>query len=491
MSDSPNLGLPFIEAAQAQKHVTHNEALAMLDAFVQTTVLAMSATAPPAPPVEGARVVVGAGAAGAFAGREGRLAMYDAGAWRFFAPRAGWLVWSTADRCAFVHDGAAWVRFDASISRLQQLSLLGVGTTADATNPLAVSAGNALFTARSSGEGGDGSLRFKLNKEAAGRTVSQLYQTNWSGRAETGLVGDDRWRVRVSGDGQAWSDPLIASTSGVEIGGQLTVASGVRASAAPWVDLSCVWNNVAVTFVAARLALTDTASAAASRFVEYWRNGAAVYAVSKAGALLSASGANAAPGQSFIADPDTGFTNPAADTIGFVAGGVEQARLTAGGTFAVGSVGADFGRVWKAVFSGNVATVVQAGVVNGNTGATASALISLISGAPNVFVNMEVNNGAGNGFGQETFGAGVTSHRVVFGGSERFRFAASGDLQMGGANTVLTAARHLVLRAYPRTAAPAGSIVGETIFITNPASGSPRPFHWTGAAWLDGAGVAF
>jgi len=69
MSDSPNLGLPFIEAAQAQKHVTHNEALALLDAFVQTTVASMSATEPPAQPAEGARVVVGAGATGAFAGR--------------------------------------------------------------------------------------------------------------------------------------------------------------------------------------------------------------------------------------------------------------------------------------------------------------------------------------------------------------------------------------------------------------------------------------
>ena len=29
MSDTPNLKLPYIEAAQAQKHVTHNEALSI------------------------------------------------------------------------------------------------------------------------------------------------------------------------------------------------------------------------------------------------------------------------------------------------------------------------------------------------------------------------------------------------------------------------------------------------------------------------------
>ena len=32
MSDTPLIGLPLIEASQAQKHVTHNEALLLLDA---------------------------------------------------------------------------------------------------------------------------------------------------------------------------------------------------------------------------------------------------------------------------------------------------------------------------------------------------------------------------------------------------------------------------------------------------------------------------
>ena len=34
MSDSLNLNLPYVEAAQAQKHVTVNEALSRLDALV-------------------------------------------------------------------------------------------------------------------------------------------------------------------------------------------------------------------------------------------------------------------------------------------------------------------------------------------------------------------------------------------------------------------------------------------------------------------------
>ena len=54
MSDiSPRLELPLLQPAQAQKHVTHNEALRILDIFVQLTVEEFEATDPPVSPVEG------------------------------------------------------------------------------------------------------------------------------------------------------------------------------------------------------------------------------------------------------------------------------------------------------------------------------------------------------------------------------------------------------------------------------------------------------
>ena len=51
MSDTTiHLGLPYLLAAQAQKHVTHNEALRLLDAMVQLSVLDRTRTAPPGQP---------------------------------------------------------------------------------------------------------------------------------------------------------------------------------------------------------------------------------------------------------------------------------------------------------------------------------------------------------------------------------------------------------------------------------------------------------
>ena len=60
MPTTPHLGLPLMAAAQAQKHVTHNEALALLDALVQCAVLDKDLATPPASPAEGARYIVGA-----------------------------------------------------------------------------------------------------------------------------------------------------------------------------------------------------------------------------------------------------------------------------------------------------------------------------------------------------------------------------------------------------------------------------------------------
>jgi len=36
MTVTPNLQLPYIAASQAQKHVTHNEALRMIDALASS-----------------------------------------------------------------------------------------------------------------------------------------------------------------------------------------------------------------------------------------------------------------------------------------------------------------------------------------------------------------------------------------------------------------------------------------------------------------------
>ena len=61
---SPVLSLPYIQPSQAQKHVTHNVALAALDLLVQAVAADRDRTDPPAAPTAGAVHLVAAGAQG-------------------------------------------------------------------------------------------------------------------------------------------------------------------------------------------------------------------------------------------------------------------------------------------------------------------------------------------------------------------------------------------------------------------------------------------
>ena len=99
MSASHNLKLPFVQAAQAQKHVTVNESLEAIDLILQLSVRDKDLPEPPAAPEEGARYIVPAGAAGAWAGRVGTVAVFRHGVWTFLDARTG---------CLYTRTGAGW-----------------------------------------------------------------------------------------------------------------------------------------------------------------------------------------------------------------------------------------------------------------------------------------------------------------------------------------------------------------------------------------------
>ncbi|MGM0583797.1 MAG: DUF2793 domain-containing protein [Pseudomonadota bacterium] len=124
MSDATtHLQLPWLLASQAQKHVTHNEALRLLDGLVQLAVLDRDRTAPPASPSDGDRHVAAAGATGDWTGWEGSVAYYVDGAWMRLVPRPGWLAWVEAEATLLVWTGATWTPLEAA------LGLVALGAT--------------------------------------------------------------------------------------------------------------------------------------------------------------------------------------------------------------------------------------------------------------------------------------------------------------------------------------------------------------------------
>lgn len=108
MSNSINLGLPYLAAAQAQKHVTVNEALRLLDGVVQLSVISDAISVPPGAPSEGDRYLIASGGSGAWLGWAGSIGYYADGAWQQLDPVTGWHIWVESSAQMQVYDGTAW-----------------------------------------------------------------------------------------------------------------------------------------------------------------------------------------------------------------------------------------------------------------------------------------------------------------------------------------------------------------------------------------------
>jgi hypothetical protein len=121
-----NLLLPFIQAAQAQKHITHNDALRLLDGLTQISVLNRDLAAPPGNPAEGARYIVASGATGLWAGWDGDVAFYTGGAWLRLPARTGWVVWVQDEAQVVVRIGSVWTPLDDAMGLLSQAASVEV-----------------------------------------------------------------------------------------------------------------------------------------------------------------------------------------------------------------------------------------------------------------------------------------------------------------------------------------------------------------------------
>lgn len=219
MSDtSAILALPYLQPSQAQKHVTHNEAIQQLDVLVQLVVEGFGADIPPAVPQDGAVYALGVGASGGWAGQDGNIAAWLDNTWQFITPHTGWRAWGRGDATLRIWDGSDW---SLPTVEMNNLDGVGIATTADATNRLSVRSDASLFSHDGAGH------QLKLNKAAVGDTASMLFQSNWSGRVEMGLAGNDDFTLKTSADGSTWNTALsVGSATG-------NIAIGANSSSFP------------------------------------------------------------------------------------------------------------------------------------------------------------------------------------------------------------------------------------------------------------------
>ena len=116
MTDTSRLALPLLAAAQAQKHVTVNEALMRLDGLVNLVLASVTLATPPVTVLDGVCYGVPAGAVNEWSGHEGAIAIGSNGGWVFAVPEAGWRAYISDAGVQAIHSGLDWVTGALSLS---------------------------------------------------------------------------------------------------------------------------------------------------------------------------------------------------------------------------------------------------------------------------------------------------------------------------------------------------------------------------------------
>lgn len=145
MSETVRHGLALLSAGQAQKEITHNEALLAVDRLLHPAVLSASLTEPPALAAPGDAYIVAEPGGGEWAGFSGRLASHDGYGWTFTSPVSGCLVWIIDEGRFAVFDGS-WSHDGWPVDALQ---ISGRRVLGAAPVAMAAPAGGAVVDAES------------------------------------------------------------------------------------------------------------------------------------------------------------------------------------------------------------------------------------------------------------------------------------------------------------------------------------------------------
>lgn len=196
MSETLHLKLPYLEAAQAQKHVTVNESLRALDALVQLSVKSRALAAPPATPGDGDRYIVAASPTGAWAGAEGKVAAFIDGAWNFFAPQTGWRAYDEGAGEFVAYAGSAWAKEPSGAS---------VSSPHGAATTLAILEGDHTIAAGSTND-----TAFAIPDRAIVLGVT--------GRVLEAITGASSWNLGVAADTTRYGNGIGAGAGSTVVG---------------------------------------------------------------------------------------------------------------------------------------------------------------------------------------------------------------------------------------------------------------------------------
>lgn len=194
MTTTPTLGLSYIAAAQAQKEITHNEALNDLDFLVKTSAVSTTLATPPSSPNTGDAYIIAASPAGAWSGCANHVACYYSG-WSIKAPRTGWTAWAQDLNRLVYYTGSAWAtlatpQIDATLTWAPGTLAAGAATTSQAVTVAGAALGDFVLVAAPYSLQGVQATAFVTAANAVAISLA-----NPTGGAVT--LASGAWRVRV------------------------------------------------------------------------------------------------------------------------------------------------------------------------------------------------------------------------------------------------------------------------------------------------------
>lgn len=125
---TPRLALSLLSAGQAQKELTHNEALLRADMLIQPVVQAVGVATPPTAPASGQCWIIGASATGVWSGHDANLACWTEAGWRFVAPFAGLMVLDASSGQIVRYSLGGWVSGTVNATQIRVAGTQVIGT---------------------------------------------------------------------------------------------------------------------------------------------------------------------------------------------------------------------------------------------------------------------------------------------------------------------------------------------------------------------------
>ncbi|WP_372840295.1 DUF2793 domain-containing protein [Phaeovulum sp.] len=226
MAETLRMAFPLLQAAQAQKHVTVNEALLRLDGLVNLVLVSRGVVTPPTSVSDGACYGVPAGAVNAWAGQAGKVAIGANGGWVFASPAAGWRAFIADEGRGALHDGTDWVAGAVTMSAHGAGLMLGVAEIDHTIAPGETSSTTVLIPSHAMVIG----VSARVVSEITGTMTSwQLGNAGAPDRfgAGLGLAAESWARGMLSQPMTFWApEPLLlTATGGSFAGGKVRLAA--------------------------------------------------------------------------------------------------------------------------------------------------------------------------------------------------------------------------------------------------------------------------